>query len=82
MGDESKAENVGYFILGNGTDMESKDRVPKAAFGSQTLDMGDWLNLASGYRESLGARDLAEDFAKSQTLIKTVQDKVITIKNY
>lgn len=73
MGDESNTENVGYFIFGSGKDMQSKSRIPKASYGSETLDMGGWLDLASGYREGIGARDLAEDFSKSQTFIKTIQ---------
>lgn len=53
--------------------MQLKSRLPKAALGSETIDMGSWLELASGYRDDIGVRDLAEDFSKNQTFIKIIQ---------
>ena len=37
------------------------------------MDMGKWLDVVGGMRESLTVKDLAEDYSKNETFLKIIQ---------
>ena len=78
IGSEGEREQYGIAIFGNGHSMDWSIREPKAGRGSEVLDMGEWLRLIEGTRESLTAADLAEDISKNESLVKVIQ-KIIQL---
>ena len=63
-GDESDHVKYGYVILGRGENPEYTHGLPKAADGSEVLDLGDWLDFAGGLREGATVEELTEDLIK------------------
>jgi hypothetical protein len=58
---ESGQVKYGYVIFGNGKDAEWNEGLPQAADGSESLDLGEWLDFVGGMREALAPADLLEE---------------------
>ena len=74
-GDESGSERYGYVIYGK--DMHNMDwqkKLPKAGPGSESIDMGEWLDYVGGQRETAAPTDLLKE-GKLKDIIEKI-DKV------
>src|SRR5690606_20911615 len=86
--DQSHKVQYGYRIFGKGKDMEWQNGLPTAAEGSETLDLGGWLDFTSGLRNGMSTRDFAEDYLKNEAFLKLIQkidqlaEGAEKIKNY
>ena len=73
-GDQSGKIQFGYRIYGNGHDMDWQKGLPTAAPGSESLDLGEWLNFVGGLREGASPSDLLPE-GKLKNILEKV-DKV------
>ena len=60
-GDESVSERYGYVIYGKGQDMSWQKKFPKAGEGSESIDMGDFIDFVGGLREKASPSDLLNE---------------------
>jgi len=67
-GDQSGEIAYGYRIYGNGKDMGWQSGLPTAAPGSESLDLGTWLDFVGGLREGASPLDLLENYGGSKKL--------------
>jgi hypothetical protein len=74
-GDESGTVRYGYRVYGNGHYMEWQSGLPTAGEGSESIDLGGWLDFVGGLRDAPGPIDLMQEFVTNQKL-KDMLEKV------
>lgn len=65
----------GYVIYGNGKDAEWNEGLPQAADGSESIDLGEWLDFVGGLREVLGPADLLKK-GKLKEILEKAADAI------
>ena len=71
-GSESDEKKIGYVEYAQGHSTDFSKGFPKAAPGSEELDMKDWFSFAGSLRGGTDIYDLAEDYSKNEVLKKVV----------
>jgi hypothetical protein len=71
-GQNSEKDDIkyGYVIFGNGKDAQWNEGLPRAAEGSETLELGDWLDLIDGTREQANFSDLLKAGKLKDLIVK------------
>lgn len=60
-GDQSSKIQYGYKLYGNGHDMDWEKGLPRAADGSESLDIKGWLDFTGGLRDGADFSDLLKE---------------------